>query len=116
MNSKSGKGSLAISEVMELISCCAKNKVLELRLGDLSVIFGDDSAEPQAMPVPPLGTPEEVKALDENARRELDEQVETEYMANLLASNPKAYEDYQLQLLRDQEDAAVPREELEGNV
>lgn len=98
----------------DIIEACAKNKVLDLSMGDIKISFSATQAELAARtaqrPVSPLGTAAEISALEKQVQTELEDEVEAEYEANLLASDPLAYEKYMLS--RD-ERQDMPRHDVE---
>lgn len=101
-----------------VIQTCAKNKVLDLKLGEtIEISFTasqqDLAAREHARVVPTLGTMAEVAVLEKRAQEDLEELVKTEYEQNLLASNPLEYEKY---MLSQDNDVDIPRDELEGNL
>lgn len=114
-NLRSGTTSSMDSEgLCRIIETCAKNKVLDLSMGDIKIsflaTFEEIVAREQARPVSSLGTAQEVTALEQQALAEIEDEVEAEYEANLLASDPLAYEKYMIS--RD-EKRDIPRRDLE---
>lgn len=76
----------------------------------------DIASRTAARPITPLGNPQEVQKLEVAAQTELEEQIEAEHEANLLAASPAEYERYLLAQRQEGEDAEIPRDEVEGIV